>query len=146
MAILSDDQQEFFSQVDHDIRDTASPQIHDALRHPKNLERWILALKKMKRDTESQLTADKATRSEARAKFLETGDRDGWLKFLSKRDRWRADAIRFKNGAETKLDEATVLRYSTVNTLLDAIEKHRDSISSHDAMPEDETLWTVLDD
>lgn len=106
-AFLSDDQDVFNEQVAQDVRGFAHKDIHEALRQPNNLEAWIIALKVRKRSIESQLAAYKASVSELRVKF--DGDVLGFLKERALLDRWRSDAIRFKNGVEDTLDEANAL-------------------------------------
>lgn len=152
MSVLSADESEFATQVNSDIRDRATPEVHAALRSPENLDRWITHLKKMKRDTESQLAANKATRAENRVEYLERDDKEGWLKYLAQSERWRSDAIRFKNGTENKLDEAMLLRGSLVKKLHDAILTHKEEVHAAEDADDveigiaDDKLWSVLDD
>lgn len=148
--ILSEEQDKYLEQVNDDIRGKASLKVHEALRQPPNLERWMLALKGMKRDTESQLAADKADRAEKRLVFLQKGDTPGWLAYVAKRERRRADIIRVKNGTENKLDEATGLERTFAHHLYAAIHKHRNDVlcalNDDDSSLCDEELWSVLDD
>jgi hypothetical protein len=146
MSILSDDHETFLDQVNEDVRDQADILVHKELRQPENLERWILALKQMKRGTESQLVANKAARHERRL----TSDTDNYLTWLAKQNRWRADVLRVKSGIENKLGEANMLRDSALNKLCEAIVRHRENILSapddFDTSVYDEELWAALRD
>ena len=148
MAVLAENQQDFLAQVNDDIRDCSETAVRAALRSPDNIERWMLTLKKMKRDTESQLTADRAERSEERVKHLEVGNQLGWLRYLAKRDRWRADAIRFKNGVENKLDEAVMLHDNYLTLLYEGIKEHQTNVEADDGTVNcslfDERLWRLI--
>jgi len=141
---LADDNTEYLAQVNDDIREVAPEAIHVALREPANLERWILALKDMKRSTESQLAAKKAEAAENRAAYA--NNKTNWLAYASKAERARSDIIRFKCGVESKLDEATMLRDSEINTLLAAIEQHQHdmNVPGADAFAVDSALYAVL--
>lgn len=140
---LATNPQEFNAQVNSDIRDQASPDVHEALRQPENLDRWILTLTQLKRTTESQLASHKATVAEARCNITDQGE---WFAFMAEQERWRSNAIRFKNGTENKLDEAKYLRDSWLNALIDAINEHHDSMTEDDmdTTTADEKLWAVL--
>ncbi len=149
---LATNPQEFNAQVNSDIRDQATAEVHDALRRPENLDRWILTLIQLKRSTESQLASLKAAVSEERTKDIYHDNREKWLAYKAKMDRRRSDVIRVKNGTENKLDEAKALRDQTMKRFLkmrDAIEAHRDAVDNEktsDAQigAEDERLWSVL--
>lgn len=158
MSVLSDVQSEFLEQINDDVRDyglgpnekrrPSDQKVYDALRSPENLERWILALKKMKRDSESQLVAKRAERAEARVKYLMADNKEGYLKYIAENERWRANNIRFKNGVESKLDEAMTIRDSEIEWLRDAIVSHKDSIEASDLEDDtssfDEELWSCV--
>ena len=94
--VLGAPQERFLQYVNSDVRDQSGDEIYAALRSPEGLDRWINALRKMSRDTDSQLESDRADRSEALVSLSEAEHKE----FLANKDRWRANAIRFKTGVE----------------------------------------------
>jgi hypothetical protein len=142
VSILTANEQDFLDAVNDDVRDTAAHDVHDDLRSPEGLDRWIVALSKMKRDAESQLANDKAERTEKRL----VTNKDEWMEFVAKRDRWRANVIRFKSGVENKLAEATYLRSERTSPWT-AIAEHREIVlrgTDEEAANADELLWELL--
>lgn len=141
---LATNPQEFNAQVNSDIRDQSTPDVHDALRRPENLDRWILTLTQLKRTTESQLASYRATMAEARTTIT---DRDEWLVYKAEQERWRSNAIRFKNGTENKLDEAKYLYNESLAGLVAAIEEHKHlmTLDGDEPTEADLALWSVID-
>lgn len=142
MTFTSHSHQEFLKIVNDDIRGNADPKYHTALRKPESARMWLDALLELKRSCETQLAEDKALRSEAR---LKTWSKEDWSKFVAERDRWRAGTIRFKNGIENKIAEASTLQ---TQNLAQAIAAHHKAILA--AAPDDDTsvadekLWAEV--
>lgn len=159
MNPLGDTTEEFLTAVNADTRGQASwyaspadedaylTEVSSALRSPEHLERWAAALKKMKRDVESQLVSQNADIAEFRA---QQPTMDEYREYHRNISRKRADMIRFKSGVENKLDEAMMLlRQVDVDEpfYLTAIEKHRSTVlygTDKEAAVADENLWQVL--
>lgn len=147
MGVLSQNDKTFSYQVDEDIRDCASPAVKSALRQPENLDRWIAALKTVKRNIESQLASEKADRSEQKVKYLENDDYMGWLVYVQGMNRRRANMIRVKNGAENRLQEAQSLKHDNLNKLIDAIREHQKTVlhDEDNSGEADEQLWSLIE-
>lgn len=143
---LSTEKQAFMSQVNGDIRGTVSDVVSSALREPDNLDRWILALLEIKRNTESQLSTFKGEIKKLQSQNL---SEEQITVELEKKYRWRADVIRVKNGAENRLDEAKFLKKNEISRLKKAIIKHKESMlyagDDEDTCQFDDELWSVLD-
>lgn len=161
---LADDA--FISIVNQDVRGSLNPEISQLLRDPAIADRWYDALLGLKRSVESQLSASKAEKSQKIAEFNILGN-DGWLQARVQTDKWRAGAVRFKNGVEDRLSEAKRFREEAhktlditvvvaerdnalreVRRLRSGIIKHRDhecDSSCDDNCIGDEELWSLLD-
>ena len=140
---------QFKETVNSDIRETISKTEAEQLRQPENLETWIIVLKSMKRSVDLQLSANKHERLE---RYAEIGsDETEWLKYRIENEKWRYNAIRFRDGVENRLAEANFLygqqdsniRY--IQTLETAIRTHRKAVLEDTADDStDDTLWEVL--
>lgn len=147
MALKDLPDNEFERIVNEDLRDGTTPDLHAALRNADNIERWIVSLKRMKRSMEYQLVSNKATKASKRTTKMSDED---WLLFVAEKERWRANTIRVKTSVENRLDEATALKKTKLNELVEAIWRHKRHIlfaeEDADTTAYDEELWSVVDD
>lgn len=104
--------------VNHDVRGTLDAETSKALREPENVERWYAMLLTTKRRVEVQLTANKADQADKQAEYLGMGESGKilWLRHKAQNERWRKQAIWFKNGVEDKITEVKMMRADVRNT------------------------------
>lgn len=123
--------------VDEDVRKSneqveSGDVVAAALRSPVAIDRWIVMLTKMKRDSETQLAnydPKMDTRPPADAV------------------KWRAGVLRFRNGVEDRLAEAKLLkRAAHLDRLRGAIIDHRATVLNDPGQSEvaNKALWDQL--
>ncbi len=167
LSALSD---EAFNQiVNQDVRGTLTSATSQLLRDPRVVERWYVHLVSLKRSVESQLCANRAELLQKQLDYVGLGAKGNplWIEAQATAAKWRAGAVRFKNGVEDRLDEARTLRSktradSTITILIEERERAirnltnlRRSILEHrehdcddrcvDDCVADDQLWKVLD-
>lgn len=155
--------------VNKDVRGVLDPDSSARLRDPIIVDRWYNKLLVLKRSVEAQLAANGAERSERHRDFMAKGTvgKQEWFDYKAQADRWRASAVRFNSGVESKLAEARQLRSTTrgnayvglleverddavreVNKLRSAIRMHRDHICgsecNNDECVADDFLWSAV--
>lgn len=151
--------EEFNDYVNADIRGTADEEVSEELRRPENVQRWYTCLLTNRNNVDSQLANGKAERSKMFAECVSKGSagKQEWLDYLAAHDKWRAGAIRFKNGTEVKLAEAKMLARTQesvvirerneaierANTLRAAILHHRDTVDELEDEA-DRILWEAV--
>lgn len=149
--VLAMSDEEFKEIVDKDVRDVLSPDFAAALRTEALRDRWTRSLLIMKKSVESQIGAKRADLGKLSCNGGANSEQH------AEYNRWRAGALRFKNGVETRLLElrsfspAEVFykqeRNQTIveNTKLrEAIREHRETtlvVLELEPSEADELLW-----
>ncbi len=164
---LSDDA--FNSMVNQDVRGTLNSELSQLLRDPAIADRWYETLVSLKRSVEAQLSANRAEQVQKQSEFLGRGPQAKmlWLQTKATTEKWRAGAVRFKNGVEDRMAEARRNRdklrlglhvsvvinerdvaFREVKRLRSMILSHRDHECDENCEPNcaaDDSLWNLLD-
>lgn len=160
------DDDKFVELVNRDIREQASDEEYEALRHEDVLQRWYDTLISSKRDLEYQFSMNRANRAAMKVRLLtvEEGSHTDpaqlehdhrWLKYLAENESWRIGALKFYRGVERRLGECSHL-LSTANRkrshadckYRQAIEWHKTAIlntEEDDTSTLDDRLWATID-
>jgi len=139
-TLLNSSEEDFRRVVDEEVRGCLKQETCTALRSPPLLNRWYLALISMKKNVESQLGSKRSDLIKIRPELTPEEYEQRLVEF----HRWRAGAIRFKNGVEDRLLEVRARR----QTLTTAISLHKNTVLKEFAEDEisdaDRDLWKAL--
>lgn len=98
--------EEYTKVVNDDIRGVVSEEIADWLRSDDEVEEFYDKLCSLRSDVELQLTTNKGEVHERRATHLrQNRSEEEWHTFLAENERWKAGAIRFRNGVDNRIRE-----------------------------------------
>lgn len=160
----------FNAMVNQDVRGTLNPDTSALLRDPAIADRWYETLISLKRSVEAQLSANRAEQVQKQAEYVALGEGGKvlWMQARAGAEKWRAGAVRFKNGVEDRLAEARKHRnearanmhisvligerdqaFKEVKRLRAAILTHREhecgASCDDDRCIADDNLWEELD-
>lgn len=153
---------------EHKERLPVPEEVTQLLRSPEHVVRWHNALLGHKSSVEAQLSNGKAERANMAALCWRKGaaGKQEWLDYVAKQEKWRAGALRFRNGVDVKLTEAKqLMRSLDVNVVVEEIAAERneairrvveletailthqsavDAADEDDAITADEDLWNQV--
>lgn len=154
--LVNQEEEAFRSIVDDEVRGHLDPETAALLRDPKVVDRWFLALIVMKKSVESQMAAKRDDLARFAGSHQEETERLAFRK-------WRAGALRFRNGVEDRILEIRAIRWrngATISTdpydaivlnadLASAIRTHRkkmlEDYEPDEVSDADRQLWRLLD-
>lgn len=145
--------------VDKEVRGQVDGETARSIRDPRLSERSYYVLTTMKKNVESQLAA-------RRLDVARINGQPGYNEALTDFHRWKAGAVRFKNGVENRLMQIRAMRGTVFpdgdiikwernvalganQRMIEAILKHRDTVlkefDADDVDDTDRELWKVIE-